>query len=109
MRPGFANNLRDLCVLAMTLEVNKERIVPVFLSAWTLFNVSQIDRVTFEHLEDISQRTSAILSREHDRCLVLTRLLGSAFGENQEPSHIALPVLDRLKQRLETMNLSGQR
>ena len=66
MSTRFADDLCNLLVLAMAFDVHKECVVPVDFATGTFFDVSQINRISFEDAQHIHQRARSMIGREHD-------------------------------------------
>ena len=105
-RFDLSQNHRRLTVFHMAQDIDKERVVCVHLLARPLFNVTQVHRVTFEHVQNIHQRTRSIVTGKHDTGFIVASGRGSFFGEHQKPSHVVRVVFDSVSQHVQIINLS---
>ena len=81
----FSDNCRDLRVVSVTFQVEKKCIVPINNATGSFLDVSQIDRIAFEYVEDVNQCARSIDGCEHDGSFVIAGHLRTAFGQNQQP------------------------
>jgi hypothetical protein len=94
-------------VVGVALGVDEEIIFPIHLAAGTFFDVSEVDAVVFEDVEDLGEGAGFVGGGEHDGGFVFAGAAGSLAADDEEAGHVVGMVFDVLEENVQAIKLGG--
>ena len=78
MSSNLTNDFGELPILVVPQGIDKESVIPIHFFTRPFVYVRQVDRISFEYIQNVDQRTGSIVGGKHDRSFVGTRDFGLA-------------------------------
>ena len=107
MLSGLFEALLDLFVGSVSDKIDKEIVFPLPFLAGSGFYIGQVDIVSLENLEDISQSAGLMRGTKQYGGLVLAGRLCIFGAYHQEPGYIVSNILDVFAHNLQSIQLGG--